>query len=229
MSARFSAQATAILVGLSLGVISLAAASSSRAQSASAPAAGYQITGFRSAKFGMTPADVRAAIAKDFGEVTVQANANPAEGTSALQVDVARLDPGPGPAQITYIFGARSRNLAHINVVWVTRPDPTADERAAMLTAAVQLAHYFQTLPAPLKASLGPRRTGPNNLLLFAGVDETGAGVEVAVDGVRYEISGPAAGATTSSLDPTGPALLRVSYIRDVAHPDILKIAPGAF
>ncbi len=221
-------RAAPLLVGLALTGLSLAASSPGFAQGA-APAASYQITGFRSAKFGMTPADVRAAAAKDFGVLTLQANANPAEGTEALQMDVARMDPGPGPAQVTYIFGARSHTLAHINVVWVSGPSPTAQERAAILSGAIQLAHYFQTLPAPLKASLGARRTGPNNLLLFAGVDERGAGVEVAADGVSYEINGAAAGASAASPDPKGPALLRVSYIRDVANPDIIKIAPGAF
>jgi len=207
----------------------LLAAGPTGAQATSAAVQGYEITGFRSAKFGMSPAEVRAAAAKDFGASTLQANANPAEGTEALQLETPRLDPGPGAAQITYIFGARGHTLAHINVVWATGPEPTAAERAAILTGAVQLAHYFQTLPAPLKASLGARRTGPNSLLLFAGVDARGAGVEVSAEGVSYEMSGADAGANIASPPPKGPALLRVSYVRDVAHPDVIKIAPGAF
>jgi hypothetical protein len=229
MSARVSLPATVLLACLAVLGVGLGVALPARAQGAPVAGAGYDITGFRSARFGMNPEEVRAAVAKDFGDVKVLANANPAEGTQALQLDVARLDPGPGPAQITYIFGARSHTLAHINVVWVTGPSPTAEERAAILSGAIQLAHYFQTLPAPLKASLGARRTGPNNLLLFAGVDQKGAGVEVAADGVSYAINGAAAGANAASPDPKGPALLRVSYIRDVANPDIIKIAPGAF
>jgi hypothetical protein len=215
-------------VALAFAAVSLAAPSRGSAQAAS-HAGEYQILGFRSAKFGMSPPEVRAAAMSDFGVSTLQTNANPAEGTQALQLDAPRLDPGPGPAQITYIFGARTHTLAHINVVWLTGPNPTPDERAAILTGAVQLAHYFQTLPTPLKASLGARRTGPNSLSLFAGVDTKGAGVEVAADGVTYEISDPTAGAKTPSPEPKGPALLRVSYVRDVAHPDIIKIAPGAF
>ena len=229
MTARVSGPAAAILAGLAVVGVSLGNVSPGRAQGAPVTTAGYEITGFRSAKFGMTPAEVRAAAARDFGNVQLLANANPAEGTEALQLDLAHLDPGPGPAQATYIFGARSHTLSRINVVWVTGPNPTAEERAAILNGAVLLAHYFQTLPAPLKASLGARPTGPNALTVFAGVDQKGAGIELAAQGVSYQIDPKAGGVSSASPAPAGPALLRVSYIRDVATPDIIKIAPGAF
>jgi len=229
MTGRVSSPAAAILAVLAMVGVSLGDVSPGRAQSAPVTTPGYEITGFRSAKFGMTPAEVRAAAARDFGNVQLLANANPAEGTEALQLDVAHLDPGPGPAQATYIFGARSHTLARINVVWITGPNPTAEERAAILNGAVLLAHYFQALPAPLKASLGARPTGPNALTVFAGVDHKGAGIELAAEGVSYKIDAKTEGSSSASPAPSGPALLRVSYIRDVANPDIIKIAPGAF
>jgi hypothetical protein len=198
----------------------------------SAAAAGdYEIKGFRSANFGATPAQVRAAIAADFGAgAKITDNANLAEGTTALQVVVDHLDPGPGAAQVTYIFGATSKSLTHVNVIWALTGEPTADQRAGIVTAAIQLANYFQTLPTPPKATSGVQPTGPNGLLMFAAVDKKGAAVEVAADGISYQATpNTPDGKKVDSPPPKGPAVLRVSYIANAANPDIVRIKPGAF
>lgn len=197
---------------------------------AAAPAADYVIKGFRSAAFGMTQAQTKTAIAADFGaSAKIADNANIVEGTQALQVSLDRLDPGPGPAMVTYIFGATSHTLTHINVVWVVPGEPTAEQRAAVVTAAVQLTNYFQNLPNPLKATASVTPTGPNGLLMFAGVDKKGAGIEVATDGISYQATKKEDNKETTSPPPKGPAILRISYIANAANPDILKIKPGAF
>ena len=197
---------------------------------AAAPAAGYEIKGFRSAAFGMTQAQVKTAIAADFGPAAkITDSANIVEGTQALQVSLDHLDPGPGTALVTYIFGATSHALTHINVVWVVPGEPTAEQRAAVVTASVQLTNYFQNLPSPLKATAGATPTGPNGLLMFAGVDKKGAGIEVAADGISYQATKKEDNKETVSPPPKGPAVLRVSYIANAANPDILKIKPGAF
>jgi hypothetical protein len=225
-----SAVAVAVLAGLGLGLaLPSAAPAQTLARPASAPAPDYEITGFRSARFGMTPAQVRAAVAADFGAARVTEASNPAEGTQALQVTVEHLDPGPGPAQVSYIFGATTHSLAHVNVVWALAGNPTIEQRAALTTAAIQLANYFQTLPNPPKATSGATPTGPNGLLLFAAVDKKGRGVEVAVDGISYQATATADNKRTASPPPNGPAILRVSYIGNVVNPDIVRIKPGSF
>jgi hypothetical protein len=229
--ARILSSAITVLAGLGLGWAPVSAAlAQTMARPAAAPAPDYEITGFRGARFGMTPAQVRAAVAADFGAAAkVTEASNPAEGTQALQVTVEHLDPGPGPAQVSYIFGATSHSLAHINVVWALTGSPTAEQRAAITTAAIQLANYFQTLPNPPKATSGATPTGPNGLLLFAAVDKQGRGVEVAADGISYQATATADNKRTASPPPTGPAILRVSYIGNVVNPDIVRIKPGSF
>jgi hypothetical protein len=229
MFARVSHPLAAVLASLAMMGMSLAVAGPGRAQGVAQAPAGYDIAGFRSARFGMSEAEVRAAIAKDFGALNVTPNANPAEGTSALQLTVDHLDPGPGAAQVTYIFGATTHTLAHINVIWITGPEPTTEQRAAIITAGLQLANYFQTRPAPFKATLAARPMGPNGLMLFAGVDQKGAGIELAAEGVGYQLAAKSDDKQTSSPPPKGPALLRISYIRNVANPDVVHIKPGAF
>jgi hypothetical protein len=199
------------------------------APAASAPAAApYEIKGFRSAAFGMTKAQVLAAIAADFGpSAKAQETLNPVEGTQVLLVKLDKLEPGPGPAALTYIFGAASKTLSHVNVAWVVEGEATPDQRQGIVTAAVQLTSYFQTLPNPPKATSGVTPTGPNGLIMYAAVDGKGAGLEVAVDGIAYQNN--QAPSTTPVPAPKGPALLRISYFANALNPDVYKIKPGSF
>jgi len=225
-----SALAGLVLAGASLSLAPAFAQAPAPAAKppASAPAGDYDIKGFRTAQFGHTQAQVRQAIAVDFGmAVRIIDTGNPAEGTQALQVTVPKLEPGPGAATLTYIFGAASKTLQQINVVWVVDGEPAADQRNAVLTAAGQLANYFQTLPSPPKTVAGPAATGPNGLLLLAVQDRKGSSVEVAADGISYQAMQD--NKPITSPTPKGPAVLRISYILNPANPDIFRIKPGSF
>jgi len=207
-----------------------APAAQAPAAQAAAPTtqAPYEIKGFRSATFGMTKAQVLAAIAADFGpSAKAQETANPVEGTQALQVKIDKLDPGPGQATLTYIFGASTKTLSHVNVAWIVEGEATPEQRQGMITAAIQLTDYFQKLPNPPKATSGVTPTGPNGLVMYAAVDGKGAGLEVAVDGIAYQSS--QARSATPSPAPKGPALLRISYYVNALNPDVYKIKPGSF
>src|SRR5262245_63465003 len=62
----------------------------------------YEVTGFRDARFGMTEAEVRAAVKKSFAvkDADIKTSANPTEGTTILIVRVDSLDTSPGSATI---------------------------------------------------------------------------------------------------------------------------------
>lgn len=192
-----------------------AAATSTVAQMP-APTTDYRITGFRHADFGMTEIDARSAIGVDFPGVTIAEATNSAEGTRLLQVSLPRLDPGPGPATVTYIFGARSKALTAVKLAWVLPPSATPAERAAVLASGLQLAAYFQNAqPRPPVVST-TKVTGPGSVSLYAALDSRNAGIEVAANGVST-------GATPSQPAPSGPAMLRVSYFADVTSTDTPK------
>ncbi len=200
------------------------------AASSAAPAPGeaLDVKGFRSAAFGMTPAQVKAAVTGDFGPTAkIQEGTNAAQGTQVMAVSLDHLDPGPGPAQIGYVFGATSKTLAMINVVWTTGADATTEQRAAIAQAGQQLAAYFRSGPAPVKASQGVARVGTNGLVLYTAVDKKNAGVLVSVDGVEYH--GTSGDQTVASPPPTGPATLRVAYALDISKPDVATLKPGSF
>lgn len=203
-------------------------APSTTAPALAAAAADYAINGFRTARFGMTPAEVRTAIAADFAGAAVTPSANPAEGTTTLEITLPALDPAPGIAHISYIFGAASKTLSHVNVLWRLDGEPTTDQRSALLAAALQLTNYFTTQPSAPKASTGMKPSGPNALLLFAAVDQKGAGVELSIQGISYQTN-TAGGGEQKTPPPAGPALLRIAYSGNAANPDIRRIQAGSF
>lgn len=185
----------------------------------------HRVAGFRSAHFGMDAAQVRSAIARDFKPLpdSVSMLKNPAENTQVLVLRVAELEPGPGPASISYIFGAKSNRLMHINVVWKTDGTPSDEARNKIAAAGMQLTNYFRDLSwKPGTSALG-LPDGANGVVLFVGSDPNNAGVEVRVSGVATY------GAGSASVKPEGAAQLVLSYVADIKNPDIAAIKPGAF
>jgi hypothetical protein len=205
------------------------AAKPAPAPAQAAPAAGaLDIKGFRSATFGMTPAQVKTAVTNDFGPAAkIREGTNADQGTQFIEVSVDHLDPGPGAAQIGYVFGATSHTLVSVNVIWSTGAEPTDQERNAMTAAAEQLVAYFRAGPAPAKTSQGIGRFGTNGLLLYTAVDSKNAGVMVLIDGVQYQ--GKQGDTPITSPPPKGPATLRVAYAATIQNPDVKTIKPGSF
>lgn len=194
------------------------------------PLPAYTVKGFRSATFGMTKEQVLKAIEQDFAikadKVTLADN--DVERTSSLTVTVPHLDPAPGAATISYVLGATSKKLIHVNVVWATGAEPNDNERRSMLAAGVLLVNYFRGFSwANDRAVLG-MPVGPNAIVLFAAGDTAGGGVQVQADGVQFERVGND-GKTETSPTPHGPASLRVAYAQNTTSPDIYRIEPGKF
>lgn len=185
----------------------------------------HRVVGFRSAHFGMDEAQVRSAIAQDFKPVSDSMSMlkNPAENTQVLVLRVAELEPGPGPVSISYIFGAKSKRLMHVNVVWKTDDTPSDEARNKIAAAGMQLTNYFRDLSWKPGASASGLPNGGNGLVLFVGLDPNNAGVEVRVSGVSTY------GAKSVASKPEGAAQLVLSYVADIKNPDIAVIKSGAF
>ncbi len=192
------------------------------AQAATA-ASMHQVDGFRSARFGMSLQQVRKAIAQDFnaGADAVSEMDNAAEGTRVVLVKLNALEPGPGPAVVSYIFANGTQQLRHVNVVWQSGPAPSEAQRNQYAVAGIQLTRYFRELNWKPEGSVVAVANGPGSILLFAGIDPKNAMVEVVASGI------PLSGANGQpAAAPTGPAQLRVSYASTV--PAQAAIAPNA-
>lgn len=203
-----------ICVGLGLGNVSLAQDD-----------ALHRITGFRSATFGMGVEAVRAAIQRDFAlaPAAIRELHNTREATTVLSITLPSLQPGPGAAQVSYIFGARSRRLMHVNVVWSTGDNPTEDEREAIAIAGMQLLRYFTERQWKPDGKITGLMSTPGEVLLFAGIDPADAGVELLVQGVA------AKAADGSTTVPSGPATLKLAYMERMGQADVIRVEDGAF
>lgn len=168
----------------------------------------HQITGFRSAHFGMTPTQVRAAIHTDFGVLTqIHPVTDEQQHTRELQLQLPTLSPGPGPARVSYKFDTETQILERIHVFWVTGDNPTSEQRDAMGIAGMQLARYFSALNWKPEGAITGVSMKAGEVLTFAGVDPSDAGVQVIVSGV------PTTDSNGKTTTPEGRAQLLVSYM----------------
>ncbi len=176
-----------------------------------------QITGFRSARFRTSAREVRTAIARDFPGILVIERFQPGEGTRVLQLTAPTLEPGPGPAVISYVFGATSRTLALVTVSWATKAAAKPADRQAIAAAALRLLDVLRAAPQPRRV-IAPRVVCPGVVTLYGGLDDSGAAVELTASGIEYAAEGTAPSAAI------GPAALRLSYAVNPANPDVLGV-----
>ena len=218
----------AALVAAGLPASAQTAASAARPVAKAAPAAraAFLIKGFRSAQWGMGEAEVRAAIAQDFkpadGAITVFDN--PVEKTHVVAVHLDGLAPAPGAVNITYIFGATTRKLIHVNVVWSTGPAPTQPERDQMAAGGVELSKYFMDQAWRAGATGAGAAPDASYFIFFQGADPKGAAVELRGAGISIILK---KGEAPSK--PAGPATLRLAYYATTGASDTAEIKPGSY
>jgi hypothetical protein len=187
----------------------------------------YAVRGYRSATWGMTPDQVRAAIRRDFPAAPIAADQrDPVLETTIVVASVPALAPGPGPAFVGYVFGAKTGRLIQVNLDWqVAAPTPAQRDALAAAGAAIVadfVGHYWKIGSVTRGAAIGPR-----TLILFAGSGEAGGAVDVRLEGVPYTLRTPAPQPWQPAAD--GPALLHVSFARTADQPDITTIKSGDF
>jgi hypothetical protein len=214
----------AVLVATGLPASAQTAASAAKA----APVAKtpFLIKGFRSARWGMSEAAVREAIAQDFkpADGAISAFDNPAEKTHVVAVHLDGLAPAPGAVNITYIFGTSSQKLIHVNVVWSTGPTPTRPERDQMAAGGVELSKYF--LDQAWRAGATGAGAAPDAayFIFFQGADPQGSAVELRGAGISIVLK-----KGDAPSQPTGPATLRLAYYATTGASDTAAIKPGSY
>jgi hypothetical protein len=182
------------------------------------------IDGFRSARFGMTEEEVRAAIAADFGltDDAIEAGTNAVEKTTSLGITVDDLVPDGGPARIVYILGYRSKALIQVNIVWGALPGSSNE---AIQTAANLLVNYFRSQNYdPEKTAVGVQLAN-GALLAFYTEDADGSSITLTL------ASRPTGEPAPEGSDEPAPEqlVMQLSYVGDFANPDIFRLEPGSF
>lgn len=214
-----------LVMGAVLAVMSVAVPAMSlpaqAAESAVAPKPAAVIDGFRSAKFGQTEAEVRKAIANDFGlkDAAIRHDIHPTERTTVLTVDVDNLLPGSGKAQVTYVLGYASQRLSHINVVW-----PGGEGKPDLALTAVALRNYFLGQEFKADSVVANAELADHTILVFRGADTKGRMVLL----ILQRPPEPGKG---KKPDPAAapPSYLRLTYVEKPTEPDVFQVKPGQF
>lgn len=179
------------------------------------------VAGFRTATFGMDEAAVYAAISNDFGiaKESVKESENTVERTRLLTVSVPDLLEGGGVAQVSYIFGYKSKALIQVGASWNMTTDPEMSDKLLVANGDVLASHFLAEGFAPASVTTGTAVA--NGILLFRGGDADGHTAILLLQGSFEQNTN-----VQNALKPTGLALL---YSVNPDAPDIFRIKDGNF
>jgi len=179
------------------------------------------VQGFRGAKFGMTEAEVMAAITADFGikQDAVRIEDNQAELTRALVISVPDLLEGGGRADVAYVFGFKTKQLIQVGLTWSRATDEKMTPERLFSNANILRAHFLSAGYAP--ESIASNAVINGGLMMFRGADAKDHTTVLLLQGSFREGEG-----NQRLLTPSGVV---VYYIADAKKPDIFKLPTGTF
>lgn len=182
---------------------------------------GAEITGFRSARFGMNEAEVRNAIQRDFRvkPEAIQSEENKAEQTHVLQVRVADVLPGGGAADVSYVLGFKSKTLIQVGLSWSKSTDDKMTPEQLFSNANVLRTHFISAGYKPDTISTNMPING--GVLMFRGSDAQGRTTMLILQGTFTQ------GENNQKI--LTPNALLLFYIADAKSPDVYRLPPGSF
>ncbi|MBI4641723.1 MAG: hypothetical protein HY731_13590 [Candidatus Tectomicrobia bacterium] len=190
-----------------------------------------KVEGFRSARFGMTEAQILKAIQTDFqiAKDAVVRETNQIEKTTSLSITVPDLIPGSGSARVIYIFGYKSKKLTQVTLLW-GKPANLNPDASALITAATLLRNYFAEQGFPKDKTVINGRLDDGTLVVFRGIDEKGGMVLLLL--IIPQDDGDAKASKTEEKAapvPVKEPSLQLSYVENINSSDIFKIEKGHF
>ena len=189
----------------------------------------YEVEGFRTAKFGMTEAEVKRAIQVDFNikEASIARSVDPVDRTPTLTITTNDILPDVGPVRVVYWFGYSQKKLFQVGLMWGAGVGDTAPNSTNVLGGAQVLLNYFANQNFKPENRVVNPQLGEGMNLLFQGIDEKGRMVQLQYGTVVREL--PAG----EKPDPAKPQpkipFARLVYVQDPKTRDVYHIKPGQF
>lgn len=179
------------------------------------------VEGFRSARFGMSEAEVRTAIAKDFNVKAdaIRLQPNPGERTRVLVVKVPELLPGGGEAEVSYVIGYQAKKLIQVSIAWSKAIDDKMTPEQLFSNSSVLRTHFVGEGFKPDTVATNMPING--GILMFRGSDAKDRTVMLLLQGTMAQGQD-----NQRVLTPTG---LLLFYIADTRTPDVYRLPPGSF
>jgi len=189
------------------------------------PGAETSVEGFRSARFGMTEVQLRAAIKSDFkqADAAIKVATHPVEQTRVLQTAVRDLVAAGSETQVHYVLGFRSKTLIQVNLLW-TATDAAGVEVAAAVAGALRDLFVSQGQSGRFKKDsiVLNARAPDGSVVVFRGADEKNHTVQLLFASAQ---TAPAAAGRPAAVG----AQVRLMYIQSVDNPDIQRPRSGQF
>lgn len=186
-----------------------------------AKAATAKVDGFRSAKFGMTEAEVRKAILRDFkvGKKSIDVEENKQERTRILTANVVDLLPGGGNAKVSYVMGYKSGKLIQVSAVWSKATDEKLSAQQLFSNANVLQSYFGEQGFAQDSIAMNLPTNG--GLIMFRGADAKKRTALLMLQGQYRE--------TKDKQRILTPSALMLFYVENAEKPDIYRIPAGLF
>lgn len=180
-----------------------------------------EVTGFRSAHFGMTEAEVRSAIERDFKVKpdAIQSQENKAEQTHLLAVRVADVLPGGGAADVSYVFGFKSKTLIQVGLSWSKATDDKLTPEQLFSNANVLRSHFISAGYKPDTIATNMPING--GVLMFRGSDAQERTTMLILQGTFSQ--------GENNQRVLTPTALLLFYIADAKSPDVYRLPAGSF
>ncbi|NEW93153.1 hypothetical protein [Rhodopseudomonas sp. BR0M22] len=179
------------------------------------------VDGFRSAKFGMNEAEVKAAITRDFGVKpdAIKEQANPGERTKVLIVKVPEVLPGGGTAEVSYVIGYQTKKLIQVSLSWSKATDDKMTPEQLFSNSSVLRSHFVGEGFKPDTIATNMPIAG--GLLMFRGSDAKDRTVMMILQGAMTQ--------GTDNQRILTPSNLLLFYIADAKAPDVYRLPAGSF
>ena len=180
-----------------------------------------EITGFRSARFGMTEPDVRRAIENDFRTRPdeIRSEENKAEQTQVAIVRAPDALPGGGTASISYVFGFKSKKLIQVGLSWSKATDEKMTPEQLFSNANILRTHFLEAGYKPDTISTNMPVNG--GVLMFRGSDAHERTTVMILQGTFSQ--------GENNQRVLTPTALLLFYIADAKNPDVYRLPEGSF
>jgi len=133
------------------------------------------ISGFRSAKFGMKMEAVKQAIHKDFGifDSKIDTISHPTEQTQSLGITIHQLLPKSGKSRVVYVFGYKSKRLMQVNILMGHPVDTNITSQQVVDLGNILGNHFFKKRYQE-DGLVAHARLNDGSVLIFRGKDQKG-------------------------------------------------------
>jgi hypothetical protein len=192
-----------------------AAAAAAQAQTPS-----FRVEGYGRLRFGMDAEQIKSVLKLDFSQAkpVLIDRIDAVSRSRVLTLELPSLDPGPGAATISCVFGEASQRLIAVNVIWLASSKASQEQETLFINAAARLAKTYATQPWPLFNTTYGTVVAPGASVVFTGHDEAGGAAEIKLQGV-----------TTSLGSSSEPSSLRLTLVANTSRPDIYRLAADSF